>query len=175
VQLEQTIGATFTTQRRRPAIVAVVATLVFLALAPRGDFEQYKNLRYLPGYLVVNVLCLICLFLAVRGWKRALRRPIELRLTPTGLTVKRGDQELAVPWNAVSQVRIDGDSRRPWLVAWLDPNLTSADVPATRRGDGGYKVFPIAHGLSVKKRQKQVGELRAALMGFGRRYLDSDY
>ncbi|TCO47692.1 hypothetical protein EV646_105246 [Kribbella antiqua] len=62
--------------------------------------------------------------------------------------------------------------RRPWLVAWLDPAQTPADVPARRRGDGAYLFFPIAHGQSVPKRQRQVGELRAAIMGFGRRYLD---
>jgi hypothetical protein len=49
------------------------------------------------------------------------------------------------------------------------------DVPAPRRRDGTYKLFPIAHGQSVKKRTKKLVELRAAIMGYGRRYLDANF
>jgi hypothetical protein len=96
-------------------------------------------------------------------------------LTPTALTLKRGGSDLTVPWAAVGQIRIDGDIRRPWVVALLDPTQSPGDVPAPRRRDGTYKLFPIAHGQSVKKRTKKLVELRAAIMGYGRRYLDANF
>jgi hypothetical protein len=117
----------------------------------------------------VDLLCLVCLVLAVRSWRLVLRPPAELRLTPVALTVRRGDRELTVPWNAVGQIRIEGDLRRPWVVAWLQ---SPVDAPVSRRRDGAYKLFPVAHGQSVKKRGQKLKEVRAAIMGYGRRYLD---
>jgi hypothetical protein len=133
MQQQPDVGATFTTTRTRPMIAAVISTLLFLVLTPR-DFSYDRETLAIE--LFVDLVCLLCLLLAIRSWRRVLRRPVELRLTPTGLNVKRGDSDLAVPWNAVSQIRIDGDVRQPWVVAWL--------------------------------------ELRAAIMGYGRRYLDAN-
>jgi eukaryotic-like serine/threonine-protein kinase len=171
-QLDVGASATFTTTRKRPIVVAVITTLLFLGLVPRDfDYEAPS----LAGELFANFLCLLCLFLAVRSWHRVLRRPVELRLTPSGLTVKRGGADLTVPWIAVGRIRIDGDIRRPWVVAWLDPTQSPVDVPARRRRDGAYKLFPVAHGQSVNKRTKKLVELRAAIMGYGRRYLDANF
>jgi hypothetical protein len=147
-------------------VVAVIMSLFALALAPREfSFER----ETLPAELLVDLLCLVCLVLAVRSWRLVLRPPAELRLTPVALTVRRGDRELTVPWNAVGQIRIEGDLRRPWVVAWLQ---SPVDAPVSRRRDGAYKLFPVAHGQSVKKRGQKLKEVRAAIMGYGRRYLD---
>jgi hypothetical protein len=160
------VGATFTTGRTRPAVVAVIMTLFTLALVPQ-DFSYTRET--LAAALFVHFLCLLCLFLAVRRWRLVLRPPSMLRLSPAGLTVRRGDRELTMPWNAVSQIRIEGDVRRPWVVAWVQG---LDDVPASRRRDGAYKLFPVAHGQSVTKRGRRMRELREAIMVHGRRYLD---
>ena len=169
-QLE--VGATFTTRRTRPAIVAVIMTLLGLSLVPH-EFSYDRQTIAIDLFL--HAVCLLFLFLAVRSWRRVLRRPVELKLTPAALTVRRGDSELSVPWAAVGQIRIDGDFRWPWVVAWLDPAQTPADVPASRRRDGAYKLFPVEHGQSVKKRGKKLIELRGAIMAYGRRYLDETF
>ena len=168
---EQTdVGTSFTTTRTRPAVVAVLTTLVGLALVPH---ELSYTRETLTIELVLHVLCLVCLVTAFRNWRVVLRRPAELRLTPATLTLRRGDRELSVPWNAVGQIRIDGDAGRPWVVAWLDPLQSPADVPASRRNDGAYKLFPVAHGRSVKHRWRELKDVRAAITGYGRRYLDA--
>jgi hypothetical protein len=165
------IGATFTTTRTRPTVVAVITTLLFLVLA----VHDYNYRDYPAGEVLVNLVCLVLLIPAVRAWLCVVRRPVELRLTPAELTIHRGDRELSLPWDAIGQIRIEGDLRRPWVVAWLHPTQDRTEVPASRRRDGAYKLFPIGHGQSVKKRGQKVGELRAAIMGYGRRYLDPGF
>jgi hypothetical protein len=172
VQGQLDVGASFTTTRTRPAVVAVIMTLFTLALVPR-EFSYTQETLAVELFLQLG--CLVCLFVAVRSWWMVLRRPAELRLTPAALILRRGEQELNLPWNAVGQIRIDGDSRRPWVVAWLDPAQTPPDIPAVRRRDGAYKLFPVAHGQSVKTRGRKVRELRAAIMGYGRRWLDESF
>jgi len=171
-QQQLDVGATFTTTRKRPAVVAIIATLFFLVLVPH---HYSYAMDQLVAELMMNFLSLLCLFLAVRGWRLVLRRPYELRMLPTGLTVSRGGRELTVPWNAVGQIRIEGDVRRPWVVGWLEPSQTPADLPAARRRDGAYKLFPVGHGQSVKKRGQLREELRSAIMVYGRRYLDAGF
>jgi hypothetical protein len=172
VQEQMDVGATFTTTRTRPAVVAVIMTLFALALVPH-EFSYTR--QTLGAALFVHGLCLLCLLVAIRSWRMVLRPPAELRFTPTSLTLRRGDRELTVPWTAVGQIRIDGDVRRPWVVAWLDPTQSPTDIPASRRRDGAYRLFPVAHGQSVKKRGRKLRELRAAIMGYGRRYLDETF
>lgn len=170
---EQTdVGASFTTTRTRPTVVAVITTLVGLALVPH-DLSYTRDTLTIE--LVLHILCVVSLVFAVRSWRVVLRRPAELRLTPTTLTLRRGDRELSVPWSAVGQIRIDGDARWPWVVAWLDPAHSPADVPAPRRNDGAFKLFPIAHGRSVKQRWRELKDVRAAITGYGRRYLDAGF
>ena len=164
------VGASFTTTRTRPTVVAVCTTLVGLALVPH-EFSYTRETFAIE--VVLQILCLVCLVVAVRSWRVVFRRPAELRLTPTTLSLRRGGQELTVPWDAVGQIRIDGDARWPWVVAWLDPAQSPADVPASRRNDGAYKLFPIAHGRSVKHRWRELKDVRAAITGYGRRYLDA--
>jgi eukaryotic-like serine/threonine-protein kinase len=89
-----------------------------------------------------------------------------------GRSVNRGGQELTVPWAAVGHIRVGGDFRWPWVVAYLDPTFGPDQVPAARGRDGAYKLFPVGHGLSAKKRGMKLRELRAAIMGASRRYLD---
>ena len=126
------IGATFTTTRTRPTVVAMITTLLFLFLA----VHDY-NYRDCPaGEVLVNLVCLVLLIPAVRAWLCVVRRPVELRLTPAELTIHRGDRGLSVPWNAIGQIRIEGDLRRPWVVAWLHPTQDRTEVPASRRRDG---------------------------------------
>ena len=175
-QLE--VGATFKTTRKRPIIVAVITTVLALALVPH-DLRSFADLDYLREYLVgivvTTILWLLCLVVAVRNWRIVLRRPVKLRLTPTGITAQRNGRDLTVAWDAVGQIRIDGDDRRPWVAAWLDPARSPDDVPLPRRSDGAYKVFPVAHGRPMKKRRTQLQELRGAITGYGRRYLDAGF
>ena len=154
------VGATFTTTRARPIIVAVISTLLLLVLA----VHDYNYRDYPAAEVFVNVVCLVLLIPAVRSWLCVVRRPVELRLTPAEVSIQRGGRELSLPWNAIGQIRIEGDLRRPWVVAWLHPLQDRTDVPASRRRDGAYKLLPIGHGQSVKQRGQTVGEHRAAIM-----------
>jgi hypothetical protein len=147
-------------------------TLLSFGLSPRPHDLAELDLDRLPTILLLNVLCVLCLLLAVRSWFLVIRRPVELRLTATDLTVKRGGRELTVPWAAVGHIRVGGDFRWPWMVAYLDPTVSPEQVPASRGRDGAYKLFPVGHGLSAKKRGPKLRELRAAVMGYGRRFLD---
>jgi hypothetical protein len=171
-QQQLDVGTTFTTKRTRPAVVAVITTLLAYGLAPRPQSFGTYDLAHLPVLMIFSVLCLLCLLTAVRSWFLVIRRPVELRVTPTDLTVKRGGQELTVPWAAAGHIRVGGDFRWPWVVAYLDPTVGPDQVPASRGRDGAYKLFPVGHGQSAKQRGRKLRELRAAIMGSSRRYLD---
>ncbi|TCC58002.1 serine/threonine protein kinase [Kribbella pittospori] len=153
-------GATFATSRTRSSIIATIATILFLAFTPQDS----EFTRLYPGpALIFAVLDLVCLWFAIRHWIFVLRRRVELRLTPHGMTVIKGSQQVAIPWQAVTRLRVAGDPRRPWLIAWIDPLFHSA-LPAPRRNDhGGIRLYPIAHGATHKRRMHQLNELRAAL------------
>jgi hypothetical protein len=127
---------------------------------------------YPKSELFNNLVQLLLLIAAVRAWPLAARRPSQLRLTPTGLTVKRADRELTIPWPAIGVLYIDGHYSRPWVVAHLDPSINPDQVPASRRSDGSYRLFPIGHGRTAKKRLAQGAELQQALKGFGRRWVE---
>ena len=177
-QLDVGVGAVFTTSRKRPIIVAVITTVLFLVIVPKDvrSFADPDYIReYLIGIVITTILWLLFLVVALRNWRVVLRRPAELRLTSTGIAVRRDGRELTAAWTAVGQIRIDGDERRPWVVAWLDPALSPDDVPVPRRSDGAYKLFPIAHGQPMKRRMAQLKELRGAITGYGRRYLDGGF
>ena len=78
---EQTdVGASFTTTRTRPAVVAVITTLVGLALVPHDLSYTRETLKI---ELFLHILCVVSLVSGVRSWRVVLRRPAELRLTPT--------------------------------------------------------------------------------------------
>ncbi|WP_432885976.1 hypothetical protein ACQPYH_02600 [Kribbella sp. CA-245084] len=167
-QQQQLDGAMFTTTRRRQTIVAVISTLCLLALVPHNlDF-----VRDPVGWIPVALLWLIFLVVAVRNWLYVLRKPIQLHMTPTDLRVSSGGRQATIPWYEVADIRIDGKPKRPWIVARLTPAVDPAEVPVSRRRDGSYKLFPIAHGQSTKRRLVSRQHLRTAIMANGRRYLD---
>jgi hypothetical protein len=121
--------------------------------------------------LVIFLVGLGFLVVAVRSWVLVCRRRVVLQLTPEGMTVRRGYQVATVPWTAVSRLRVGGDTRRPWLVAWVDPSYR---LPG-RLHHGGRRIYPIGHGASVNKRIRQVDELRAALNWYAPHLHDNTY
>ncbi|WP_329005051.1 hypothetical protein OHA18_16880 [Kribbella sp. NBC_00709] len=159
---------TFRTGRVRPLVVAVIATLLTVALVPwQPDFGEYPVTE-----AILAVLAATCLFFAVRSWRAVLRGPIGLRMTPAELTVTRRGREVNIPWLEVADIRIDGGPKRSWVVAHLTPAIDPADVPVSRRRDGSYLLFPVAHGRSGKRRAKSRRQLRDAIQLNGLRYLD---
>jgi hypothetical protein len=162
-------GTSFTTKRRRAAVVAVITTLlVVVVFQPwRLNFDDYPVFQ-----TIFLILAAVCLRFAVRAWTRVLRGRGELRMTPADLTVTRRGRQLTIPWSDVADIRIDGKPKAPWVLARLAPTVDRAAVPASRRRDGTYRLFPVGHGQSKKERLKTREQLRAAIMGCGRRYLD---
>ena len=78
------VGAIFTTSRKRPIIVAVITTVLFLVIVPkdRRTFADPDYIReYLIGIVITTILWLLFLVVALRNWRVVLRRPAELRLT----------------------------------------------------------------------------------------------
>jgi hypothetical protein len=165
---QQMDGVTFTTSRRRPAVVAAISTVCLLLLFPQSlDF-----VRDPAPWIPVDVLWLVFLILAVRNWRHVLRRPVQLRFTPADLTVTSGGRQVSIPWYEVADIRFDGKPKQPWVAARLTPAVNPAVVPVSRRGDGSYKLFPIGHGQTTKQRVTSLKHLRAAIMAHGRRYLE---
>jgi hypothetical protein len=162
-------GATLVTLRRRSIVVAVLCTPAFLLIIGTDPFAYGYSLR---GELTANLVELVLLVAAVKAWPIVLRRPTELRMTPDTLTVKRGDRELILPWQAVGQIYLDVKGNRPWVVVWLDPSVDPAQVPVSRRRDGSYRIFPIAHGRGIKARHAQIGLFQNAIKGFARRWVE---
>jgi hypothetical protein len=140
------IGATFTTTRTRPTVVAVITAVLFLVLA----VHDYNYRDYPAGEVLVNLVCLVLLIPAVRAWLCVVRRPVELRLTPAELTIHRGDRELSLPWDAIGQIRIEGDLRRPWV---------GGLAPSHAGPDRGPRVAPAGWRLqALSDRPRAVGE-----------------
>jgi hypothetical protein len=73
----------------------------------------------------------------------------------------------------VTRLRIVGDVRRPWLVAWL--NHDAALPTPARLHHGGRKLYPVAHGRSAKRRTQQLNELQAALNWYAGPLHDNNY
>ena len=85
----------------------------------------------------------------------------------------QGVPTAAIPWSSVTRIRIVGDVRRPWLVAWLTHEAT---LPTPiRLHHGGRKLYPVAHERPVKRRNHQLNELRAALNWYAGRLHDNNY
>jgi hypothetical protein len=168
-QQQPDVSATFTTKRTRPIVIAAICTPLFLMHVLTDDFSYDV---YPKSELFGNLVELLLLIAAVRAWPLVVRRPSELRLTPTSLTVKRGDRELTVPWPAVGHIYLHGHYSRPWVVAWLDPSINPDQVPVSRRKDGSYRLFPIGHGRTTKARNAQGAAVQQALKGFGRRWVE---
>ncbi|WP_433164708.1 protein kinase domain-containing protein [Kribbella sp. CA-247076] len=161
-------GATFTTTRTRPAIIATLTTFLVIGFWPRQTTPPDPVAATISG-----LVALISLYFAIRHWRLVLRRRVVLHLSPGGLTITRAYQQATVPWSAVTRLRIVGDVRRPWLVAWLDHGAT---LPAPgRRHHGGYKLYPVAHERPVKRRTQQLNELQAALNWYAGHLHDNSY
>ncbi|MFI7060414.1 protein kinase [Kribbella sp. NPDC050124] len=163
-------GATFSTTRTRPVVIALLTTLLVLGFWPRQSAAQD------PAAAVIGTtVSAISLYFAVRSWRLVVRRRVVLRLTPEGLSVERGYQQAAVPWSAVTRLRLVGDLKRPWLIAWLDAAHQSTLPTPRRRHHGGVKLYPVAHERTAKHRAHQLNELQAALNWYAGRLHDNSY
>ncbi|TCC31702.1 serine/threonine-protein kinase [Kribbella speibonae] len=155
----QLVEATFATSRTRPTVFAAISTFLWLAFIPADP--QVKALH--PVLSSLSALISLAFFcLAVRYWILALRPKVVFRLSSAGLTVNRRRRQATVPWQGVTRLRVGGDMKRPWLVAWLEPPYQN-QLPVSRHHHGGLRLYPIAHGGSPNNRRTQVNELRAAL------------
>lgn len=166
-------GASFATTRVRPIIHAVIGLLTAWIF---GDWARidFDLSNYEPA-LITLVLAVIGGVVALRNLRRCCRRRVEVRLTAQALRVTRGRRTVSVPWSGVTRLRIVGDLPRPWLVAWFDSSY-HADVPAPRRRHhGGYRIYPVGHERSSKRRQRQLRELRAALNWYAARLHDESH
>lgn len=153
------VEATFATSRTRPTVFAAISTVLWLAFIPADP--QVKALH--PVLSSLSALISLAFFcLAVRYWILALRPKVVLRLSSAGLTVNRRRRQATVPWHGVTRLRVGGDMKRPWLVAWLEPSYQN-QLPVSRHHHGGLRIYPIAHGGAQNSRRSQVNELRAAL------------
>lgn len=163
-------GATFATSRTRPVVIAVVTTLLAAGFWPKESSAQD------PVTAVFGVtVSAISLYFAIRHWRLVLRRRVVLRLTPEGLSLERGYQQAAIPWSAVTRLRLVGDLKRPWLIAWLDASHQSTLPTPRRRHHGGLKLYPVAHERAPKHRAHQLNELQAALNWYAGRLHDRSY
>ncbi len=164
----QRTGATFTTTRTRPTIIAVITTLLAAICMPRETPTPDPS-----GVVLGSIATAVSLYYAIRNWRLVLRRRVVLHLSPEGLAITRGYQQAAIPWSSVTRIRIVGDVRRPWLVAWLNHEAT---LPTpTRLHHGGRKLYPVAHERPVKRRNHQLNELQAALNWYAGRLHDNNY
>ena len=123
-----TDGAAFTTSRRGQSSRRSPPSL-FLAFIPRDPQMQAQHPALTAFFGIVD---LIFLYFAVRSWHLVLRRRSRPSPVPTGLTVERGYKQATIPWSAVTRLRVGGDIRRPWLIAWLDRRTNPRSRP---RGD----------------------------------------
>ncbi|MGY4771043.1 serine/threonine-protein kinase [Kribbella sp. CWNU-51] len=165
-------GAAFSTSRTRPGIIAGITTVFFLAFIQRDPQMQAQHPSATAFFGIVD---LIFLYFAVRSWRLVLRRRVVLRLSPQGLTIERGYKQGTIPWNGVTRLRVGGDVRRPWLIAWLEAPYQSTLPAPKRRHHGGIRIYPIAHGATVNRRIRQVDELRAALNWYAGHLHDNSY
>ncbi|WP_405070572.1 serine/threonine protein kinase [Kribbella sp. NBC_01510] len=168
----QPTGAAFTTSRTRPAIIAGITTVLFLAFIQRDPQMQAQHPATTAFFGIVD---LIFLYFAIRSWRLVLRRRVVLRLSPQGLRVERGYKQGMIPWDGVTRLRVGGDVRRPWLIAWLEAPYQSTLPAPKRRHHGGIRIYPIAHGATVNRRIRQVDELRAALNWYAGHLHDNSY
>lgn len=159
--------ATFSTSRRRPVIIASIATLLAVVFVPQ-EFDFSRDLVWKVGFDLLFVWFLV---VAVRAWIAAFRPQAELRMTAEGLAMKYGRRELTVPWAAVGQFRIDEQKKTRWVVVWLNPSVPVDQVPVPRQPNGGFRVLPIGRGRSTTQGTQDLGRFRSAAMGFSGHYL----
>jgi hypothetical protein len=153
-------------------VFAGITTLLWLAFFP-GD-PQVQALHPVLSTLS-GLVSLTFLFFAIRHWILVLRPKVVLRLSPQGLTINRAYREATIPWYGVMRLHVGGDSKRPWLIAWLEPQYQNQLPVSHRRHHGGLRIYPIAHGATHARRQTQVNELRAALNWYAGRIHDNSY
>ncbi|HET6739730.1 MAG TPA: PH domain-containing protein [Kribbella sp.] len=166
--MQEKTYARFRTSLLRSVVVAPVASFLTYGFAPRQvSLDPYPVLT-----VIFDVMCVLFLVAAVRAWIVLLRGRSELRLTGEGLTIRRGRRELSLPWDSVGKVRVDWQSKTPWVVVWLHSSVAPEQVPVPRRSDGSYRVLPIGRGRSMKSRLRQLGEFRSAGMAYAGRYVD---
>ncbi|GAA1356540.1 serine/threonine-protein kinase [Saccharothrix algeriensis] len=108
--------------------------------------------------------------IGVRLLVGVLRSPLAVDIGPDGITLSSGERQRRLPWYAISRVKVEGPSSRPWVVVWL---VGAAKAPETLgRGSfqphkGGLRVYPISHERYRKRRDRDVAELRSALAWYG--------
>ncbi|RZU13623.1 serine/threonine protein kinase [Kribbella rubisoli] len=166
------VGASFATSRVRAVVFAVVTTVLCLAFASRDPEMQVLHPIIST---VLGLVSLTFLYFAIRHWILVLRPKVVLRLSPQGLTINRAYREATIPWYGVTRLHVGGDSKRPWLIAWLEPQYQNQLPVSHRRHHGGLRIYPIAHGATHGRRQTQVNELRAALNWYAGRIHDNSY
>ncbi|MEU8227078.1 serine/threonine-protein kinase [Kribbella sp. NPDC048915] len=164
-------GAVFVTSRGRSLVGALVCTALWLGFMPVDP--QVKAMHPVLSSLSA-VASLVFLWFAVRYWILALRPKVVLRLSVEGVTVERAGRRATVPWYGVTRVRIGGERKRPWLVAWLEPQYQN-QLPVSRKHHGGLRLYPIGHGASEKRRRLQGNELHAALNWYAGPRYDRSY
>ncbi|MGW7682642.1 serine/threonine-protein kinase [Kribbella sp. NPDC054772] len=168
----QVVGATFTTSRARSAVFAAITTFLGLAFIPSNPQLQAQH----PVLSTLSALVSLTFgYFAIRHWILVLRPKVVLRLSPEGLTVTRAYREATVPWNGVPRIRVGGDVKRPWLIAWLEPPYQNQLPVSHRRHHGALRLYPIAHGATHPRRVTQVNELRAALNWYAGPRHDNTY
>ena len=165
------VGASFVTSRARPAVFAAIATSVGLGFIP-SDPRVQAHPALATFYGLVS---LTFGYIAIRHWVLVLRPKVVLRLSPQGLTINRAYREATIPWYGVTRLHVGGDSKRPWLIAWLEPQYQNQLPVSRRRHHGGLRIYPIAHGATHARRQTQVNELRAALNWYAGLIHDNSY
>ncbi|MFF0338719.1 serine/threonine-protein kinase [Kribbella sp. NPDC004875] len=168
----QGVGASFVTSRARPAVFAAITSFLGLAFIP-GD-PRIQALH--PVLSTLSALVSLAFgYFAVRHWILVLRPKVVLRLSPQGLTVTRAYREATIPWYGVTRIRVSGDVKRPWLIAWLEPPYQNKLPVSHRRHHGALRIYPIAHGATHHRQLTQTNELRAALNWYAGPHHDNSY
>ncbi|HEY0618026.1 MAG TPA: hypothetical protein VGD15_10570, partial [Kribbella sp.] len=166
-------GASFATTRVRPVTHAVIGILTAWIFAGWADTASAAARP--TEALVTLALAVVGGMVALRNLLLVFRRSVRLQLTPAGVTVTRGQRTAGVPWVAVTRLRIMGRVQKPWLVAWFDASDTGAVPAPRRRHHGGYRIYPVGHELTPKRRFSQLAELQAALNWYAGRLHDNNY
>jgi hypothetical protein len=134
---------------------------LFMATIADANSAAPEGVKF--GALIAFVLSAV---VGVRYLIGALSSSLTLDIGPSGLLLTSGEEQRRLPWYAVARCKVVAHRRRPWLVVWL---MGAAGEPeplkrgAFRPYKGGFRMYPISHEKSQKRRDQDVVELRAAL------------
>ncbi|GGM50292.1 hypothetical protein GCM10012275_21440 [Longimycelium tulufanense] len=102
---------------------------------------------------------------------RASSSPVELVLSPLGLTVLRGRRRRHLDWHQVTGLRIVGRGRKRWLVAWLADGVPPPGPLGSHRFPeyrGGICLYPLGQKRNRREVRRQARELHEALRWYAR-------